>query len=359
MDGHSMADLKPPPAASDAGDGGAWSGAPLPIINGAVNLPGTRLPGFEARGVARFEMTPYYVGGPATGWAPTRAYGERMTLSIATAISAAAINTQGGGSLPRWLAAPLLALNLRLGMWLSNPKLAGDPRRFRQQVEFSSGYLIDELLGGNTEQDPQVFVSDGGHDDNLGITALFARGCRVVLSVDATADSRWHFSDLVSALALLLLDGWTIEQIAPPENLDQSAAWYRALALARNLVKNRVARELRPSKPGGSLGERTVQKPTFVFRCQRTVGNDVRLATLVYAKAALTQIALDDPTVTEFAGAHQRFPQEGTIHQWFTSQQFDAYVAVGRALADAVATKAASLAEWPGTDPRESTSPSA
>jgi hypothetical protein len=41
-------------------------------------------------------MSPYFVGGPVTGWADSRHYHRQVSLAAAAAISAAAINPQSG-----------------------------------------------------------------------------------------------------------------------------------------------------------------------------------------------------------------------------------------------------------------------
>lgn len=52
----------------------ALAGAPLPLFNCAVNTPGSSDGVLNKRGTARLEMSPLFVGGPCTGWAPTESY---------------------------------------------------------------------------------------------------------------------------------------------------------------------------------------------------------------------------------------------------------------------------------------------
>ena len=39
-------------------------------------------------------------------------------------------------------------------------------------------------------------LSDGGHIENLGVYELLRRGCRLIIAVDAAADSKYAFNDL-------------------------------------------------------------------------------------------------------------------------------------------------------------------
>src|ERR1700752_1661662 len=156
-------------------------------------------------------MSPCFCGGSATGWVETETYGDRLTLATAAAISAAAINTQGGEKIPRTFSWLFLLTNISLGVWLPNPGLANDPQRFKRRRSFAPLDMLRELLGTNSEEDAFVFVSDGGHGDNLGLVSLAQRGCRLIVCVDAGADPDWQFVDIKYALSRLKEGGWVIE----------------------------------------------------------------------------------------------------------------------------------------------------
>ncbi|HXQ32562.1 MAG TPA: patatin-like phospholipase family protein, partial [Anaerolineales bacterium] len=185
--------------------------APLHIINAVVNVPGSAQEQWRHEGIAPFEMSPCFCGGSATGWVETETYGDRLTLATAAAISAAAINTQGGEKIPRTFSWLFLLTNISLGVWLPNPGLANDPQRFKRRRSFAPLDMLRELLGTNSEEDAFVFVSDGGHGDNLGLVSLAQRGCRLIVCVDAGADPDWQFVDIKYALSRLKEGGWVIE----------------------------------------------------------------------------------------------------------------------------------------------------
>ena len=51
-------------------------------------------------------------------------------------------------------------------------------------------YFVAELFGLLSDQFKSVYLTDGGHIENLGIYELLRRRCRVIIAVDAEADSR-------------------------------------------------------------------------------------------------------------------------------------------------------------------------
>lgn len=322
-----------PNVAASANTRGPAAKAPLHIINAAVNTPGSQSGTHKQRGTSRFEFSPYFFGGPATGWAPAERFGWELSLGGALAVSAAAVNSQGGHTIPRAARALLSFLNLDLGVWLRNPKMARDgDLRFRRYPHFWSSYARKELLGSNSENDTLIFVSDGGHHENLGLTALVERDCELVICLDAGADPEWTCADLARAARLLRIDGeWELSGL----DLDQ----------------------VRPKKKGqGSVKDRTPASPVAIGTFTREVGGRRTLATLVYVKVGLTKDLPFD--VREYAEANPTFPQQTTADQFFDEAQFEAYRIVGERLAECVAEAIekssearAILAKARGTDP--------
>jgi hypothetical protein len=154
----------------------------------------------------------------------------------------------------------------------------------------------------------RIFVSDGGHHENLGVLPLFARGCKVVICVDAAADPGWTFSHLARATRLLRVD-----QSLELENFDLSR-----------------------SRPSGteSLDERYVKSPVTLGTV-RGGGEDVRF---IYVKAAL--IPNLPPDVLGYAAKNPLFPQQPTTDPFFDEAQFEAYRKLGEAAAHRVASEA-------------------
>ncbi|HYX71446.1 MAG TPA: hypothetical protein VE732_01640, partial [Nitrososphaera sp.] len=260
------------------------------IVNAAVNLPGSLDKRIKSRASARFEMSPYFVGGPVTGWADSYLYKKHISLAAAAAISAAAINPQSGKKIPGWANWILLLTNFRLGVWLPNPRFAKDSGRFGGLLSFAPLDMLKELLGTNSEEDTTVFVSDGGHEDNLGITALVERGCRFITAVDAAADSRWKFEDLEYALSLLKERGWSLTKFEL-EGITPQFPW----GDSRNRLSKQAVGEIELVSKAGV--------PT----------------TLLIVKACLTENMIDllHDEAQHYAKQHKNFPQESTADQWY------------------------------------------
>ena len=109
------------------------------------------------------------------------------------AISGAALSANMGSNTVRWLSPTLALLNIRLGYWLRNPRDLGNKISFLKLREWyyallGKFYLILEMSNALDEERAFVYLTDGGHIENLGIYQLLKRGCRLIIAIDAEAD---------------------------------------------------------------------------------------------------------------------------------------------------------------------------
>lgn len=123
-----------------------------------------------------------------------------LSLMSAVASTGAAISPAMGRRTSDVLR-PVLALsNLRLGRWLPNPmsgriraELESDEadKRMRRHRGVGGAYdeFVPELFGLHHSDAARVYVSDGGHYDNLGLLALLQARCKEIWCVDAQADA--------------------------------------------------------------------------------------------------------------------------------------------------------------------------
>jgi len=140
----------------------------------------------------------------ASGWTAMR-----LTLFDAVASTGAALSpSMGRLTVPS--ARPLLAaLNIRLGAWLPNVFNAQACRRVRERdapghdrgVFLGPGYdeLVPEMFGLDGLW---LYVSDGGHFDNLGLLSLLRLRCREIVCVDASPDRAGRAAELRRVVAL-------------------------------------------------------------------------------------------------------------------------------------------------------------
>src|SRR2546426_3282261 len=96
------------------------------------------------------------------------------------------------------------------------------------------------MFGQTTDDAKYVYLSDGGHFENLGIYEMVRRRCRLILISDAGCDPNFGFEDLGNAVRKISIDlGVTIK--------------FRTL----QLLKKRQDEELDPEKfhPYCAVGE--------------------------------------------------------------------------------------------------------
>ncbi|MET0225351.1 MAG: hypothetical protein ABW187_02820, partial [Dokdonella sp.] len=220
-----------------------------------------------------------------------------LTLGSAIAISGAAVSPNMGYHSSAAVTFLLTLFDARLGWWLPNPLHA---RRKRAALPpFSGGWLVAELLGLTRDGGRQLYLSDGGHFENLGLYELVRRGCRFVVCVDASADAQRDFADLGDAVQKCRVD------LGADIRIDVA--------------------DLRVGANG--LSARSCAVGTIVYA-------DGSEGVLLYLKPGLTG---SEPTdVAHFARAHPSFPHEPTVDQYFDAAQFESY----RRLGEHVATSA-------------------
>src|SRR5262249_41418926 len=145
-------------------------------------------------------------------------------LATAMSISGAAASSNMGSQSIKPLTPTLAILNIRLGYWLRNPNwfrrrekdgarnsnyFVRALRKFdnyfvpalrKLEVFFlhernilANFYFLAEMFGKLNERRKSVYLTDGGHIENLGIYELLRRRCRIIIAVDAEADSELAF----------------------------------------------------------------------------------------------------------------------------------------------------------------------
>jgi hypothetical protein len=191
------------------------SEGPYHIINTAMNVQGSAEANRRGRNADFFMFTRDFVGSDLTMFAPTNdntlaqtadmeKIDPRLDLATAMAISGAAVSANTGANTVRLLSPTLALLNVRLGYWLRNPRdIARAPGVTDLIWRMTAGlhekfYLVLEMLNQLDEKSGNVYLSDGGHIENLGIYELLKRGCGLIVVVDAEADPSMSFPSLLT-----------------------------------------------------------------------------------------------------------------------------------------------------------------
>jgi hypothetical protein len=178
-------------------------------------------------------------------------YGGSRGLSLGTAItiSGAAVSPNMGYHSSPVISFLLTLFNVRLGWWLGNPGYAGRAVYQRSAPRSSLGLIRDEALGRTNDRHPYVYLSDGGHFENLGLYEMVLRRCHTIVVSDGGCDPGATFEDLGNAVRKIRIDfGIPIEfEKMPIYSRDGAAA----------APPGSIARSARSSTPGWTTAPRT------------------------------------------------------------------------------------------------------
>jgi patatin-like phospholipase len=283
--------------------------APYHLINAALNIQGSDFANRRGRNADFFLFSPLRVGSEATGYEETQIFEDKekgLDLATAMAISGAAASSNMGSNSIRALTPTLALLNIRLGYWLKNPRYIADDS---QPVHRSTLYLWSEISGRLYENSDAVYLTDGGHIENLGVYELLRRRCKVIIAVDAEADAPMNFSSLMTLQRYARIDLGIL--------IDLPWSPIRTCTLS---VMDRNAGKPPPSPPPPEPDRVHVAIGTIDY------GGGEK-GYLVYIKSSLT--GNENDYIRDYARRNDRFPHETTGDQFFSEEQFEVYRALG------------------------------
>jgi Patatin-like phospholipase len=294
--------------------------APYHLINAALNIQGSDYANRRGRNADFFLFSPGYLGSEATGYAPTSLF-EKMTRSLdlatAMAISGAAASSNMGSASIRPLRPTLALLNVRLGYWLCNPRYIGPHgksngngslrKQFNSFRKAMTPYLWSEISGRLYENSNEVYLTDGGHIENLGVYELLRRRCKLIVVVDGEADLAMHFPSFVTLQRYARIDLGII--ITMPWDKIQKATCCR---MGVHAGDNQSPPD-RAKGPHAAIGQIDYGGGEHGY--------------LLYIKSSLT--GDENDYVRDYARRHEDFPHETTGDQFFSEEQFEVYRSLG------------------------------
>lgn len=231
------------------------------------------------------------------GWIVSRA------MALSGAAFASAMGRQSFGSTNALLA----AFNLRLGMWVPNPRYPDWFCDRGTSPRVHLGYFAKELFNRyHPDRDPFVYVADGGHRENLGLVEQLREQPALSIVIDASGDRPGTFGTLKQAIALASVE-----------------------------LGAEVDIDFAPIAP------RPDDEPLDCVTTGRVTHADGSVGQLVYAKAQVSDRTPLD--VRQFAATNPPFPDYSTGDQYLRVDEFDALVAFGEHLADRIAVALATL----------------
>lgn len=131
------------------------------------------------------------------------------TTAVA-AMSGAAVAAAMGRFDAREPTALFATLNLRLGVWMPNPDIVRTHEGPVPRARLS--YLLKEVASYFEPDDRHLYVTDGGHRENLGLVELLRRRCKTIICIDASGDPPGSYATLVQAAATAQIEvGATID----------------------------------------------------------------------------------------------------------------------------------------------------
>jgi Patatin-like phospholipase len=287
-----------------------FNGKLMPVVNVALNLVSGEKLGWQERKAQSFTVSPLHCGSSAMnpGYRPTtgpdgEVYGGPKGISLGSAITisgAAASPNMGYHSSPL-VTFVLTLLNVRLGAWLGNPGKAGDRSFQLGYPESSIRPIVDEAFGLTNDASPYVYLSDGGHFENLGLYEMILRRCHYILAIDAGQDLQCSFADLGEAVRKIRIDfGISIE--FDEINIFPRDCDLREGQKGRNCAIGRICYS---DLDGPSAAD----------------------GVLIYIKPACYG---DEPRdIYEYFKRSATFPHESTGDQFFSESQFESYRMLG------------------------------
>jgi hypothetical protein len=293
---------------------------PYHLINTALNVEASKIVNRRGRNADFFIFSPKFVGSKSTDYVATADMQDvtiGLDLPTAMAVSGAAVSSNMGAENIKPLTATLALLNIRLGYWLRNPrrvraarppavkKRRGIGEYLRKNNLAANYYFLLEAFGLLSEKLKSIYLTDGGHIENLGIYELLRRRCQIIIAVDAEADPEMAFGSFNTLERYALID----------------------MGIRIDLPWQQIADEsLKTSKTIDNKGDTPKDHGPHCAIGEIIYPGDHK-GILVYIKASLS--GDENDYVFDYKKRYRDFPHETTLDQLFSEEQFEAYRALG------------------------------
>jgi hypothetical protein len=312
---------------------------PYPILNAAINITSGAELGYATRRAKSFVFTPLYCGYdvifPGDGqnrfklenacelsFSKTELGRIAKSLTLMSADDGIALGTamaiSGAAASPNmgYFTSPATGLfmtlfDVRLGWWMGNSRFT--PKWKSAGPTSGLGYLVSELVAQSDQNKDYVYLSDGGHFENLAVYELMKRHCQVIVACDAGCDDSYAFNDLLSLIEKARTDfGARIEidfsKIRPKDGRESEY----------NFAIGDIFYDPQNPNDRGTL---------FYIKASLPPRQE---------KSAVNKNSLPDD-VWQYSEKHQTFPHQSTADQWFDELQFESYRALGQHIGRAAA----------------------
>jgi hypothetical protein len=283
---------------------------PYHLINSALNIQGSKYANRRGRNADFFIFSPKFIGSSATKYVRTEELEQEvdeLDLATAMAVSGAAASSNMGANSIKALTPTLAILNVRLGYWMTNPRQTAQGGKALSV--FDQLYFVQELFGWMREDSATIYLTDGGHIENLGIYELLRRRCQLIIAVDAEADPEMSFRSLVALQRYARIDLGVLIYLPWAEIRDGTRKAAEEIAKSGG-----VAPHAAPHGPHCAVGE-----ITYPGKNQKGI--------LLYVKSSIT--GDENDYIVDYKRRFPTYPHETTADQLFSEEQFEAYRALG------------------------------
>jgi hypothetical protein len=275
------------------------------VINMALNVVSGTNKAWQERMAESFTVTPKASGNPYVRFWPTECYGSRtggISLGTAIAISGAAASPNQGYHSSPLVGLVMTLFNVRLGWWLGNPSSpAAAPR---EGPRWGIIQIVKELFGLTTDRSKYVYLSDGGHFENLGLYEMVRRRCHVIVVSDGGCDPDCAFADLGNAVRKIWIDLGVKIDFQKIE-IHKRGVKQKGIYCALGMIQY-------PERPQGDVSH------------------------ILYLKPGFHDDGTEPADVCAYALANSAFPHESTADQFFSESQMESYRSLGAHIVDVV-----------------------
>jgi hypothetical protein len=269
---------------------------PFHVVNLALNLVSGQRLAWQQRKAQSFTVSPLHSGNHELGYRDSAEYGGQEGISLGTAItiSGAAASPSMGSHSSSLKGFVMTLLNARLGAWLGNPGDAGERTWKLEGPRSAVSSLVKEALGLTNNTSAYVYLSDGGHFENLALYEMILRRCGQIVVLDSGCDPAFTYEDLGNAMRKVRID-----LNVPIDFEDQ---------------------DMQPMREK----KRRCAVATIRYSAVDATWPDGQL---IYIKPML--LGTEPPDVEAYAAENPSFPHQGTGNQWFNESQTESYRMLG------------------------------
>lgn len=280
-------------------DHGRWDGPARTADSQTATSDEKGLPtnlAYLERQAESFVFSPLFCGSKSTGYRDSKTYAGGVSLGTAVALSGAAVSPNMGYHTSSLIRVLLTLFNIRLGGWYGNPRFEQESGQENPPAGWK--LMISELTGKTGVDNPYLYISDGGHFENVGAYELIRRRCQYILAIDSGADP--EFQDNVGRFIRQVRIDFGVRITVP---VDQFIPGDDGLVKSQYVVGQ--------IDYGASGDSEHSSKP----------------GTIIWIRSGVTGAESSD--IKTYRASHKDFPYQTTLDQFFSESQFEAYRELG------------------------------